>query len=55
MKSLGWDIKYEDEDSLDFSSNAASFETKLKALPGYSETGTQVLKSVNGALQWVTE
>ena len=55
MKSLGWDIKYEDEDSLDFSSNAASFEAKLKALPGYSETGTQVLKSVNGALQWVTE
>lgn len=55
MKSLGWDIKYEDEDSLDFSSNAASFETKLKALPGYSETGIQVLKSVNGALQWVTE
>ena len=55
MKSLGWDIKYEDEDSLDFSSNAASFETKLKALPGYSETGTQVLKSVNGALQWITE
>lgn len=55
MKSLGWDIKYEDEDSLDFSSNAASFEAKLKALPGYSETGTQVLKNVNGALQWVTE
>ena len=55
MKSLGWDIKYEDEDSLDFSSNAASFEEKLKALPGYGETGTQILKSVNGALQWVTE